>query len=517
MAIPLRLLVIEDSEDDALLIARELEKGGYAVECKRVDSPRSLAAACDLEKWDLIVSDFSLPHFSGTDALELIRSKDIDVPFIFVSGTMGEETAVGAMRNGANDYLVKSNLKRLVPAVQRELKDYAEHLERKRLEKSVQQLQKFEAIGRLSAGIAHDFNNMIGAILGWAELGAEETHPTSKPHKRFEKIREQSQRAAKLTLQLLAFGRKQVLQPRNLNLNILIQEEMGFLGRVIEKNIEITVEPDSGLRITHADPTQIQQVLMNLCLNARDAMPEGGQLIIATKNVEIDGEFRKTHPSATSGRYVLLQVTDTGIGMDTGTVERIFEPFFTTKEMGRGSGLGLATVYGIVKQHGGFIYVESAPGSGSSFQVYLPADTGTHEPVEHDASAQVMKGTGTILVAEDHAGLRESVHETLQALGYEVFAVGSGREAVEVFRKNARYIDLVMMDVVMPGLGGPAAYVQMCKVRMGIPVIFTSGYAPKSETLLKLLDQKAQFVQKPYDYCKLSRLIHEALDRKEGK
>jgi two-component system, cell cycle sensor histidine kinase and response regulator CckA len=516
MAIPLRLLIVEDSEDDALLIARELRVGGYDVTYSRVDSPSSLNLACDCEDWNLIISDFSMPHFSGTDALRLVRSKNLDTPFIFVSGTMGEEIAVTAMRNGAQDYLMKDNLKRLLPAVRRELQEHAERRERRRLEKHVQQLQKFEAIGRLSGGIAHDFNNMIGAILGWAELGCEETDPATKSHTRFAKIREQSQRAAKLTSQLLAFGRKQMLQPRNVNLNILIQEEIGFLERVIEKNIEVRLFAAPDLHITRADPTQLQQVLMNLCLNARDAMPDGGQLTIQTANVEIDEAFRIAHLQAIPGSYVLLTIADTGIGMDPATVERVFEPFFTTKELGHGTGLGLATVYGIVKQHGGFIYVHSTLGKGASFQVYLPADMGTHDPVEFSAAEQPVKGSATILLAEDHDGLRDSLEESLQALGYHTLSSSDGIKAVDLFEQHADHIDLVLIDVVMPALSGSEAYLRMSAIRPGIPVIFTSGYAPKSESLLTLLENGALFLQKPYTLAKVSQAIREALASHRG-
>ena len=512
MAKPLRLLLLEDSEDDAILITRELQSGGYDVKYRRIDSPEALNLACT-EEWDLVISDFSMPHFSGTEALKLVRSRGLDVPFIFVSGTMGEDTAVSAMRFGAQDYLMKSRLKRLVLAVERELEEHAERLERKRLEKHVQQLQKFEAIGRLSGGIAHDFNNIIGAILGWAELGYEDSPAASKSRMRFEKIREQSQRAARLTSQLLAFGRNQVLLPRNVNLNVLIQEEMAFLERVIEKNIEVRVQGDPDLRVTRADPTQLQQVLMNICLNARDAMPNGGQLTISTQNVEVHEHSLETHSQAAPGSYVLLTITDTGIGMDSGTVERVFEPFFTTKELGRGTGLGLATVYGIVKQHGGFVYVDSEPGEGSSFRIYLPAADGIHEPVNPSRNDKIVKGTGTILLVEDHEGLRDSVQESLSAFGYQVFSAGDGKQAIDLFKKHVAQIDLILMDVIMPSLNGPDAYVKMSAIRPGVGVIFSSGYVPKSELLLSLLEKGALFLQKPYNFATLTQMIRMTIDR----
>src|SRR5882762_6263729 len=288
MGVPLRVLFIEDSEDDTALLVRELKRAGYETDYKRVDTPNSLKAVLAAGEWDLVISDFSMPLFSGTDALKLVRTMGSDAPFIFVSGTMGEETAVAALQDGAQDYLVKTNLKRLVPAVQRALREADERRQRKLMEQQVQQLRKFEAIGKLAGGIAHDFNNVIGAILGWAEMGCEEAKPGTSLHDRFQKIRDQSLWAARLTSQLLAFARRQVLQPRNINLNTLAVEGVGLLRRLIGEQIEVRVLTAPDLRVTLADQTQIEQVLMNLCLNARDAMPEGGRLIIETQNFEVD-------------------------------------------------------------------------------------------------------------------------------------------------------------------------------------------------------------------------------------
>jgi two-component system, cell cycle sensor histidine kinase and response regulator CckA len=513
MGLPLRVLIIEDSEDDAKLIVRELKSGGYDVKYQRVDSSAAVCRACDSQEWDLIISDYSMPHFSGSEALKLVRSKHLEMPFIFVSGTIGEETAVAAMKNGAQDYLIKGNLKRLMPAVQRELREHEQRKERERLQKHVQQLQRFEAIGRLSGGIAHDFNNMIGAILGWAELGYEEASPGTKIRERFQKIRGQSYRAAKLTSQLLAFGRKQVLQPRKVNLNLFIREEMSFLGKVIGENIEVKIVEAADLQVIHADPTQLQQVFMNLCLNARDAMPAGGQLRVETRNVAIGEGPDLEYEHATPGNYVLMTVSDTGVGMDKVTAERIFEPFFTTKEMGKGTGLGLSTAYGIVKQHNGFIYVDSEPGEGSTFRIYFPADSGDHEPREISGNGYTLKGSERILLVEDDDGLRESVQEMLQSLGYRVISTSDGKKAVEVFREHAAEIDLVVMDVVMPLQGGLKTYPELQGIKPGIQVIFTSGYADETESLVALLEKGALFLQKPYDLAKLSQMIRSTLDR----
>jgi two-component system, cell cycle sensor histidine kinase and response regulator CckA len=514
MNIPIRVLIVEDSQDDGALLVRELERGGYDVHSQQVDTSAALQSACDAQQWDIVISDFSMPNFSGTAALNLVRATHSDLPFIFVSGTMGEETAVAAMKNGAQDYFLKGNLKRLVPAVQRELRDAEERQERKRLERHVHQLQKFEAIGRLAGGVAHDFNNVLGAILGWAELGYDEAQPGSRFQERFQKIREQGNRAAKLTSQLLAFARKQILQPRKINLNILINEEVNFLEKIIGDNIEIRVLAASDLHVTSADPAQIDQVLMNLCLNARDAMPDGGTLIVETCNVEIGDEYCRSHIYARPGSYVLLSVSDTGAGMDSATVERIFEPFFTTKELGRGTGLGLAIVYGIVKQHGGFIYVYSEPGKGTAFRIYLRAETGLHESDAASCLVKPLRGIETILLAEDHAGLRESAQQMLETLGYQVILASNGAEAYQLFAADPDRVDLVITDVVMPSLNGPDAYSKMSALRPDLGVIFTTGYTSEAASLISAVEKGASILQKPYSLTTLSQHIRTALDRK---
>src|SRR6267378_164732 len=482
MGTPLRVLMIEDSEDDAVLLLRELRRGGYDVEFERVDLPGTLKSALDTQVWDLVVSDFSMPHFSGTDALHFLRAKGSDVPFIFVSGTMGEETAVAALQNGAQDYLMKTNLKRLVPAVQRALQEAEDRRQRKQMEQQVQQLRKFEAIGKLAGGIAHDFNNVIGVVLGWAEMGCEEAPPESRLHHHFQKIRDQAFWAARLTSQLLAFARRQVLQQRKLNLNTLVVEGMSLLHRVIGEQIEIRVL----------------------------AAPE---LIIETQNVEIEEEYCRTHPYAKQGSYVLLAVSDTGIGMDAATTERVFEPFFTTKEVGKGTGLGLATVYGVVKQHGGFIHLYSELGKGTTFRIYIPAGSGAAEPRELKSNEQTPKGTEIILLAEDNEGLREAAQEMLQRLGYRPILASNGTDAIELFKRNLGHIDLVILDVVMPGLSGPAVYSQMAAIQPDLRVVFATGYTAETASLNSTLEKGVPILQKPYSMKNLGQIVRSTLDR----
>jgi signal transduction histidine kinase len=517
MSVALRVLIVEDSEDDTALLLRELQRGGYDVSYERVDSLNAMNSALSRQEWDIVISDHSMPHFSGTNALNLLRTKGPEVPFIFVSGTMGEEAAVDALKDGAQDYVMKGNLKRLVPAVQRELREVEQRRERKHLERQVQQLQKFEAIGRLAGGIAHDFNNVICAILGWAELEYKDAQPGTRLQERLQKICDQAQRAAGLTSQLLAFARRQVLQPRRIDLNDLVKEGTSLLRRVIGEDIEVCLRPAANLRVTLADPVQIDQVLMNLCLNARDAMPKGGRLVIETQNVDIDEDYCRLHTYyVRPGSYVLLMVSDTGTGMDAATIDRIFEPFFTTKEIGKGTGLGLATVFGIVKQHGGFINVYSEPGKGTTFRVYLPGDSGAPEPPKAEPDELPQQGTETILLAEDHESLRELAQETLGALGYQVILASNGIEAVQLFKDNSDRIDLVVMDVVMPGMSGPDAYLKMSAIRPDLGVVFTTGYTAEQASLTSMVEKGASVLQKPYGAKRLGRVIRVVLERKRS-
>ena len=512
MLCSIRLLIVEDSEDDAALLLLLLGQAGYEIKSERVQSAGTLAKAL-IQKWDLVISDHSMPHFSGTEALTAIRASDAEVPFIFVSGTIGEEAATDAMRNGAQDYVMKSNLKRLVPAVQRELRNAAERKERKRLDRRVQQLERYEAIGRLVGGIAHDFNNMVGAILGCAEMGFEESKPESGLHDRFQKIRDQSLRAGKLTSKLLTFAGGRALQPHKINLNVLIEEEMSLLSRLIGEGIKVRILAAPDLRVTLADPTQIEQVLVNLCVNARDAMEQGGELVIETQNVELGPEFCRDHCVEPPGSYVLLRVSDTGIGIDSATMEHIFEPFFTTKAIGKGTGLGLATSYGIVKQHGGFVFAESKPGMGSSFRVYLPVSTGKHQHRDTSDDDHRPRGSETILLVEDHDGLRETAREMLEALGYRVLVASDGGKALELFTANVKQIDLVVMDVVMPVLSGPEAYLEMSALKPEVRVIFTTGYTPKAKALTSMLEKGGVILQKPYSLTSLSQMVRAAIEQ----
>lgn len=512
MATPLRALIIEDSQNDCDLLLGVLSHGGYDVTHRRVYSAVALASILEEAQWDIVISDYSMPGFKGTDALAMVRKKGLDVPFVFLSGTIGEEIAVNAMRAGAQDYVIKGHAARLLPAIQRELREAELRRERKQMERRVRQLEKFEALGKLAGGVAHDFNNVIGAIMGWAELGVDRASSDSPEAKLFRNIGEQATRAAGLTRQLLAYARRQVLEPKNIDLNLMVNETTALLQKTIGEQIEVKMVLAPDLHITRADPSQMEQVVMNLCFNARDAMPKGGQLLIETRNVDLDSHFCKGHADTQPGRYIQLSVCDTGVGMDPATMERIFEPFFTTKQIGKGTGLGLATVLGIVKQHGGLVDVYSELGRGTAFRVYLPASEGAAEPLRHVDDVPVRGGTETILVAEDHEGMREMAKQILESLGYGLLLARDGEEAVNLFAAHQNSISLMLLDVVMPKLDGIDAYEQICKAKSDVPVIFTSGYSEHGRALASLTKKGATVLQKPYGSKVLARRVRELLD-----
>jgi PAS domain S-box-containing protein len=387
--------------------------------------------------------------------------------------------------------------------------------ERRLLEQQLRASQKFEAIGKLAGGIAHDFNNVIGAILGWAELSEDLVPPDSKLLRNLKVIEDQARKAAGLTRQLLAFARRQHLEPREMNLNQTVTEVVNLLEKVIGKDIELrtTLAPD--LAMVRADATQVEQVLMNLCVNARDAMPHGGVLMLKTENIEYSEEYCLSHPYMQPGKFVRVQVSDTGCGMGPEVLEHIFEPFFTTKEKGRGTGLGLATVYGIVKQHGGFIHVYSEPGKGTTFNVNFPAHEGPAAPaMKREVEGEAVRGgTETVLVGEDHAEMAEMARNTLERLGYTVLLASNGEEAVELFEKNKDRIQAVFLDVVMPLLNGPEAYKRMCAIRPGVPVLFASGYSADVPALGELVERGYPILQKPYSMREMARKIRSVLDQ----
>jgi len=385
--------------------------------------------------------------------------------------------------------------------------------ERRRLEEQVRQSQKMEAVGRLAGGIAHDFNNLLMVIQGYADLLAERLPADDSLQRSAEQIQTAAQRAASLTRQLLAFSRRQVLAPSVLNIQSVVADMEKILRRLIGEDIDLEVVSSPDLWMVQADRSQIEQVILNLAVNARDAMPRGGRLTIETANAELAGGEYPSH-SVPPGKYVVLSVTDNGVGMDEKTRARIFEPFFTTKEKGEGTGLGLATVYGVVNQSGGYVVVYSEPGRGSSFKIYLPrteqaqlSAAGDDRPV----TGSLPRGTEVILLAEDERGVRDLAREYLETMGYKVLQAENGHIALELAAMHRGPIHLLLTDVVMPGIGGRELAARIAAIRPDIKTLYMSGYADRTAKRERLLESEAGLLQKPFTLATLALKLREVL------
>ena len=387
--------------------------------------------------------------------------------------------------------------------------------QREQLEEQLRQAQKMDALGRLAGGVAHDFNNLLTVIKGNSDLALERIKPTDAVRGNCEQIRRVADRAAMLTRQLLAFSRRQMLQPKVLDLNELIAEMGRLLQRLLREDIEYKVQLSEPLARVQADPGQIEQVLLNLIVNAADAMPKGGTLTIATEDVCVDPLYAQARPPLVPGDYVMLAVSDTGHGMDAGTRARIFEPFFTTKEPGKGTGLGLATVYGVVKQSSGYIFVESTPGAGARFEIYLPQvpEKAQEAPTE-ERVAKVRGGRETVLLVEDEGDVRALICEFLKAAGYQVLTAADGEQGLDIGQKFRDEIDILATDVVMPRMRGPELAKRLRGMQPDLKVMYMSGY---TEEFGASVLEGASFLQKPFSRDALLRQIHDALKGKPAE
>ena len=386
--------------------------------------------------------------------------------------------------------------------------------EQRQLEERLRQAHKMEAVGRLAGGIAHDFNNLLTIIRGNSDLLEDREGADAFHRKCVEQIQKASDRAVSMTRQLLAFSRMQVLQPRVMDLNATVEEMGKMLPRLIGAHIEYSFSPDPMLDSVKADPVQIEQVILNLAANARDAMPRGGKLSVKTSNVLVDESGAAKGHLMIPGQYVLLSVSDTGEGMDEATRARIFEPFFTTKELGKGTGLGLATVYGVVKQSGGFIWVDSSPGAGTTFEIYIPRAVEKKSDAEAAAKpAVIAKGSETILVAEDEAGVRELACQFLRVKGYTVLEAQGGQEALAIARSYSGPIHLLLSDMVMPKMSGGELAVQLIAMRPEMRVAFMSGYSEFSRGDMGKEFPEAPILQKPFSPASLAEIVRAALAR----
>ncbi|MBI4643057.1 MAG: response regulator [Deltaproteobacteria bacterium] len=644
MSTPIKVLMVEDSEDDAKLLVRQLRRGGYEPHSLRVETAAAMEAALAGQAWDLVISDYSLPHFSGLAALKLLKEKGLDLPFIIVSGKIGEHTAVAAMKAGAHDYIMKNNLARLIPAIERELKEAAGRQERQQAEKNLAQLQrqhemilqaagegilgldlqgkvtfvnaaaakitgyepeeilgqdchklihyaradgtlyprescpslavlqsgemryvseevfwskehkslaveyvtsslkendriigavmifrdisehkrlqeqflqaqKMEAVGRLAGGVAHDFNNLLTVIMGCTDLLMQELKENDRLLLYNTEVMKAAHQAVGLIQQLLAFSKKQIMEPQVVNLNAVVTDMEKMLRRLIGEDIDLVTRTDESLGMVKADPGQISQVIMNLAVNARDAMPQGGRLTLETANVELDESYALKHTEVRPGPYAVLTVSDTGLGMDAETQEHIFEPFFSTKEPGKGTGLGLSTVDGIVKQSNGHIWVYSEVGRGTTFKIYLPrVREEVSAPSKKRPPGNKLEGTETVLVVEDEEVLRMLMVEALQLYGYRVLYARNGAEALKMAADYNAPIHIVLTDVVMPQMSGQELIQHLRANRPEAKVLFSSGYAPDTIFHYGELEGGAYFLQKPFRFKDLVQKIRGILD-----
>jgi two-component system, cell cycle sensor histidine kinase and response regulator CckA len=632
----LRILIVEDSEDDLLLLLRELRRGGYTPDYLRVENAADMQAALDRQLWDIVIADYTLPSFSAPEALQLLQLQQRDLPFIIVSGTIGEETAVAAMRAGAHDYLLKDNLARLVPAVERELREAQERQKRldaeqalreseerfrqlaenitesvfwisdptalkmlyvspayeriwgrsceslaanfmewieaihpedrqrihtsffehsllgnydqeyrivrpdgsirwvrdrgfpiedragvpyrvvgiaeditnqKLTEVALRRTERLESLGTLTSGIAHDLNNMLTPIMGIVQLLPLKIANMDESTQRLLQILQDStRRGADLVKQILSFTKGIESKPTNIQISHLVLEIQKIIQQVFPANIALSIDLPPDLWSITADGTMLHQVLMNLCVNARDAMPEGGTLAIAAENLTIDENYAAIYRDVPVGSYIMVTIADTGTGISPDLLDRIFDPFFTTKEIGKGTGLGLSTAIGIVKSHHGWIDVESEVGKGTQFKVYLPAtETSGSEP---EIDTMPPSGQGElILVVDDEVAIQEITKATLEAYGYRAIVASDGIEAIALYAEHKQEIGVVLMDMMMPSLDSATIIRTLCRLNPQVQIIAMSGLATNEAVKRTLSEGVKAFLAKPFTASELLNLL----------
>ena len=514
----IRILLIEDNPGDARLVKEMLAEGDQgSFSLSHVERLTEGLARLKEDDFQVVLLDLSLPDAQGLDTVTQVCTQAPHVPVLVFTGCDDETLAIRAVQVGAQDYLVKGQMD--YHLLKRSIR-YA--LERKRaeegmrvLEEQLRQSQKMEAVGRLAGGIAHDFNNLLTIINTHAQLGLMEVKDLDPLKGKLESIQKAGERAANLTRQLLAFSRRQPVEREVIDLNTLLQELEKMLVRVIGEDIQLSTILDKGLGRVKADPGQIEQALLNLVVNARDAMPSGGKLTIETTNMELDREYTQTHLDMKPGRYVMLSVSDTGVGMSAEVRERVFEPFFTTKEKDKGTGLGLSTVYGVVKQSGGYIWVYSEPGRGTTFKIYLPQ---VDEPLEKEIGKKVVEGglpggKETILVVEDEEEVRKLAVAILQKQGYRILEASNGGDAFLICEQGKEKVQLLLTDVVMPGLNGPELARRLMYFHPEMKVLYMSGYTDNAILQQGVLDEEMSFLQKPFSLERLTGKVRAVLDR----
>jgi signal transduction histidine kinase len=517
----LRVLIVEDSEEDVELIVLELKRGGYDPEFRRVDTAEELLCALGEKPWDLVLSDFSMPRFSVSEALALLRQQEADLPFVIVSATIGEEAAVEAMKAGAHDYVLKHRLGRLVPAVRRELRESVVRRERRALEEQLRRAQKLESLGLLAGGVAHDFNNLLTGIMGNASLVMETAYLEAGVRGMLQDIIRASERAADLTRQLLAYAGKGRFVVERVDASAVVRDISELIRASVPRTVDLSLELHPDLPPLEGDPTQIQQLAMNLILNAVEATGERpGRVRVSTGIHDIGPSETVTQfrpDPLPPGRYVKIQVSDNGCGMTEAVKGQIFDPFFTTKFTGRG--LGLSAALGIVRGHRGGIAVESAEGAGSTFNVLMPAVAFLTAPKDAgrgaSAAVAVETGAGVILIVDDEDLVRRAARATLEHFGYTVFEAADGRDGADLFSRLHDRISAVLLDLTMPRMDGHAVWQYIRGIRPDMTVVISSGFEESDAMRQFTEDPGLLFLKKPFTAAALGRKIGAALERKK--
>jgi signal transduction histidine kinase len=513
----MHVLLIEDNPDDAVLVREHLESvTAFPCQLTHVGDLGAALVRCGQDKFDVILLDLSLPDSQGLDTLRRTHAANGKVPIVVLTGLDDEQAGLAAVQEGAQDYLVKGDLggRALVRALVYAMERMRAQEELRKTEEKLRQAQKMEVVGQLAGGVVHDINNMMSVVNGFselllAELGAEELDRRAA----VEQIKQAGERVVALTRRLLAFSRKQVLQPVVLDLNKVVAGMEKMLRSLIREDIELTLLLDPALWAVKADPGQVEVVLMNLVINARDAMPWGGNLTMETSNQELVGGDWQDDFEGPPGAYALLAVRDNGCGMDEETKARLFEPFFTTKEKGKGTGLGLTTVYGIVKESGGHLAVYSEFGHGTTFKVYLPqVAEKVAAPFATPHLIESARGTETVLLVDDEAGIRRLAREVLQGNGYTVLEAGNGKQALQLCQQYTGPIHLLIADTIMPGMSGPELSQRLAALRPQLQVLYISGYAEGMIVHHGVLDPDIAFLKKPFTPAALLRKVRAVLD-----
>ena len=509
-----QILVVDDDETSRLLARMNLEEAGYTV-TEACDGRQALQIFDSMQP-DAVLMDVMMPHVNGYEACAEMRERENAwaLPIILMTSLDDAESIQRAFAVGATSFVIKPvNWDVEVQRIRYALRAAQAMRDVRDSEIRLRQSQKMEAVGRLAGGVAHDFNNLLAAIISYAQLSLGDLDPTSDVHEFVSEIKAAGERAATLTRQLLSFSRKDVLQPTVVNPSRVVEDMRGLLERLIGHDMHLAVGVDPGLGMVYMDEGQLEQIVMNLVVNAADASPDGGEIRIKLENVELDVAGLRANEPSKLQRFVMLAVRDTGVGMDEDTKSKIFEPFFTTKQEGHGTGLGLSTVFGIVGRIGGHINVYSEPGKGSTFKVYLPLDTRTTEDEDvRPASSVSLTGSETILLVEDEQAVRRAVSLTLQKQGYQVVETEDAEEALQKFQELEDQTDLLITDLVMPGMNGKELAEHLIRLRPDLRMLFISGHTENQILHDFMLGRNTRFLQKPFAMHSLLVTVRALLD-----